>query len=217
MNAIIDALRAKYRTPADVMRSLGLDASLLNSRDRATEYLKPLKPARDISRETLSGERDDEEIATDDPAERLHALLRDKLSEEELKAVGEILLEMAQGEEAEEDEDEARADGDEREGMRDHDDFEEDEEPEPEERARSKDAALGARRGVKGVRRAGAMDEAAALAFDARYPALARVSVDTSIVPLRHDGSIQNVTPRKSSDASASFAARFPALKRLVA
>ena len=223
MNAIVDALRARYRTPREALIALDLDPDLLNKpyfardEDRTAEYLKPLKPARDVSREALTGERDDEEIAQDDPAERLHAILRDKLSEEALREVGEILFEMATAESDEDDEDDEDETELEREDGFEETSADEAEEPWRKLSARSKDSALGAKRGVKGVSRAGAMDAASQLAFDARYPSLARVSVDTGIVPLRHDGSIQNVTPRKSSAGSASFDARFPALKRLVA
>lgn len=155
MPQLLDALRAKYRTPKDVLRALALDESLLrdgqtkmpktrnavaealearikpmlaedadiNDLMKLLDALKANEPQADpedsddpdepdaededeMSLEPNSAlpamgkEKDDKnpdggEIATDEPAAKLHALLKGKLSPEEMQAVGEILAELA--------------------------------------------------------------------------------------------------------------------------
>ncbi len=212
MNAFVDEYRRHFKNPGAAMNSLiAFD-----------KFLKLKRGARD------------EEPEDADPAERLHRMLAGKLSPEELKEVGEILLEIAQSQaqgEAEEDDAEDGEEGEaERRASRDDDEFEETRkggreysyEPEdPEERREyaSRDKALGAKRGVAGVKRVGAMDEAANERLFQMIPNLRRIQGGGGVVavPLAHDGRIQNMEPRKSSAGSATFNERFPALKRLVA
>ena len=81
---ILTALKARYKSPAHVMAALGLDASLLRT-----------PCGRDEEGEELS------------PAQRLHAILKGKLSAQELDVVGKLLAQLSgpEDEEGEPDED----------------------------------------------------------------------------------------------------------------
>lgn len=225
MNAIVDALRARYRTPREALIALDLDPDLLNKpyrvrdEDRAEKFLEPLRPKRDVPAETLRGKP--EEIAEDDPAEELLAILSKlNASPAQKERIGEILLELAN---AVDDEDEAEEEAEtERPDALKHEDAYEDEPTEDEDDPWTKLKAsrmpqAGKPRQINGAR-IGAMDASPSARLLAMIPNLARLgvsAVDHSVVPLAHDGRIQNMEPRKSSAGSPSFYDRFPALKRV--
>ena len=114
----------------------------------------------------------EEGVVSDDPATKLHAILRDKLSPEELKSVGEILLELAGGEEVEEAEGEPGLDK--ARGAKDETEEEAEDESEEEKKEEAKDEEPASKEPEK---KEGAMDAAtvkslikqAVLANDARH------------------------------------------------
>jgi hypothetical protein len=95
MNAIVDALRAKYRTPQDALKALGLSPALL-ARDGRTCRGRD----DDLRDESRVREEDGPRAVEDedgDPAEELHRLLAENLSPAELKRACELLTELASG------------------------------------------------------------------------------------------------------------------------
>lgn len=182
MNAITDALRRKYKSPAEVCRALGIPQSVLYGRHALDEELEEPKT----------------------PAERLHRILKDKLSPEEMKAVSELLEQLAKAEPDDEEEEE-RADNDDRDPG---DEFEED----------PAEDGIGENFDPKGMPK-NAMDEAARSAFNERFPNAARISTDCAF-GFDHSGAPRYRAAGKpfqglSSAQEADFFERFPNLRRI--
>lgn len=175
----------------------------------------------------LKGKRAKDEEEAEDPAQQLFALLKGKLSPEELERVGELLSELSgAGEESEEGE---RADGDDRPGLKDHDEFEEDEEPGAAKYTYDPDKAQGGGidfgsrnisrvqtvRKVPAIKKIGE-DSAAKIAFDQRFPNLQRIDTTLSLFYCTPDRPAPRPKTREyTARDEARFQAMFPALGRV--
>ncbi len=192
MTALVDALKAKYGTPANALRALGMPMSLLGGRHAMDEGLSTDELA---SLRKLLAKDDASENESASPADRLHKILAGKLSPEELKRVGELLEQLsAPGEE--EDEEGERADGDPRDLG---DEYEvEDEEPSEPSFRKSRNLEPGKT----------AMDAG----FFSRYPAAARVTSDGGLWVCRPENAPR---PSQSVAQDADFYSRFPAARRI--
>ena len=90
----------------------------------------------------------EEGVVSDDPATKLHAILKGKLSPEELKEVGSILLELAGGEEAEGEDKACSAKDSEEEEAEDESEEEKKAEDEDEPKAKDEEKKEGSREGA---------------------------------------------------------------------
>ncbi len=97
MSLLVDALREKYASPAEVMRKLGLPTAILGY---------------DAGRPRRARDEEPEAVESSDPAERLFSILKGKLSPAELERVAELLGALSGSEEEGEEGEEERADND---------------------------------------------------------------------------------------------------------
>lgn len=182
MSAIIEALKKKHGTPAGVMKALGLPVSLL-----------------------YGGALDEEPEL--DPAERLHRLLKGKLSAEELKAVGELLEQLANAE----DEEEPTEAEEEKRLEKIGDEFDDTDEDDAERVEKLDDVVTRDRLYTPKLGKT-AMDAADALAFDTRFPAAPAVNTRGLFAAVPDRGEPRKV---QSAAQAAAFDARFPNARKI--